>query len=684
MVASRLKNWRKNTVCGRLSLLADVGEGVMDSAFVECAAYILTADKSPDRLMLGLNFRGFGGITTFSAIDSIDEALGGKCAECYEVSNTIFESFPNNRIIYALDEALLSLFCIKQRFEPICGTARQGITTFDDLRFIRLRWEVPPYAIGRGRLWVHLAKGGAFSRYYGDLHLLMKWANDGSESKALNVSINGTDAQAKQASNYWWRPGLTYSIRSQRGFSARALPRDCLFTGQGPLVVSESKMTNVFLLGWLNCDLIRGLIEAQSNDGKFMSGLIKTLPWVQPPTHYSPLESETLEIVRRLLERASYDEVNSQFVGLFPVSSIKRTASSLRSEHQRLFDAVRSVDSKWSRVVHTIYGTTPESVSRLRKQNTFDLGHAQDEPEEEEEGDHEDANVERVFASQLLSYLLGIAFGRWDSRFATGEKRAPELPDPFAPLPVCPPGQLRNDQGLPLTKDDACGLQAVGQWDYTHDIPWAGFLVDDPGHPLDLETCIHRLLQVIWKDRWEDIEHEACEIMGVATLREYFRKPTGFFADHLKRYSKSRRQAPIYWPLSTRSGSYTLWLYYHRLNDQTLFFAVNEFVKPKIAQVEADLARFSAAEMARPGRRAIIQELNEFRSELIEFQNELLRIAQLPCQPNLNDGVIITASPLWKLFRLPKWSKDQKVVGMHSRQANTTGHISPTAFGRSG
>src|SRR5207249_451955 len=27
-------------------------------------------------------------------------------------------------------------------------------------------------------------------------------------------------------------------------------------------------------------------------------------------------------------------------------------------------------------------------------------------------------------------------------------------------------------------------------------------------------------------------------------------------------------------------------------------------------------------------------------------------------KPNLNDGVLITACPLWKLFRLPKWRKD--------------------------
>ena len=90
------------------------------------------------------------------------------------------------------------------------------------------------------------------------------------------------------------------------------------------------------------------------------------------------------------------------------------------------------------------------------------------------------------------------------------------------------------------------------------------------------------------------METEACEILGLRTLRDYFRKPTGFFADHLKRYSKSRRQAPIYLPLSTKSGGYTLWLYYHRLTDQTLFSCINDFVEPKIRQVRDDVNGLSS------------------------------------------------------------------------------------------
>jgi hypothetical protein len=62
------------------------------------------------------------------------------------------------------------------------------------------------------------------------------------------------------------------------------------------------------------------------------------------------------------------------------------------------------------------------------------------------------------------------------------------------------------------------------------------------------------------------------------------------FAFHLKQYSQGGRKAPIYWPISTSSGRYTLWLYYPSLTDQSLFTAVNEFIDPKLKQVGQDLA----------------------------------------------------------------------------------------------
>jgi hypothetical protein len=52
--------------------------------------------------------------------------------------------------------------------------------------------------------------------------------------------------------------------------------------------------------------------------------------------------------------------------------------------------------------------------------------------------------------------------------------------------------------------------------------------------------------------------------------------------------------------------------------------------------------------------------LLDLEKELEEYRAEIERIIKLPWKPNLNDGALITASPLWKLFRLPKWQKDLK------------------------
>jgi len=259
------------------------------------------------------------------------------------------------------------------------------------------------------------------------------------------------------------------------------------------------------------------------------------------------------------------------------------------------------------------------------------------------------ANLYAPTNIDFIQYMIGLVYGRWDIRFITGERQPPELPDPFAPLPVCPPGMLQNSEGLPAEPKDVSS-------DYPLRISWKGILVDDENHPEDIIANIEDALKVIWKDQWEAIESEACELLGVKNLCDYLRRPAGFFADHLKRYNKSRRQAPIYWPLSTANGSYTLWIYYHRLTDQTLHTALADFVDPKLKAVRTEIN--SLRESGKYQNR--LEELCDLEKELSDFRDEIERIIKLPWNPNLNDGVIITASPLWKLFRLPKWQKDLK------------------------
>jgi hypothetical protein len=291
--------------------------------------------------------------------------------------------------------------------------------------------------------------------------------------------------------------------------------------------------------------------------------------------------------------------------------------------------------------------------------------------------------------AHLVSYCVGATFGHWDARIAIDPSLAPKLPDPFDPLPVCPPGMLVGPDGLPaepnrivseewlrarpdantLPPDGSVKNPTIPDSEYPLRISWDGVLVDDPGfngdrpHRDDIVRRVREVFDLLWKDKSHEVEQEACDILGVSDLRDYFRKPSGFFQDHLKRYSKSRRKAPIYWPLSTASGSYTIWLYYHRLNEQTLYMVVNKYMEPKISEVERGIAQIENELKAASGREAtrLTDRLNEARAflgELRDLREELLRIAALPYKPDLNDGVIINAAPLHKLFRLRSWAKD--------------------------
>jgi hypothetical protein len=282
---------------------------------------------------------------------------------------------------------------------------------------------------------------------------------------------------------------------------------------------------------------------------------------------------------------------------------------------------------------------------------------------------------------RFLSDLFGMAFGRWDLRIRKYQGLASQLPDPFAVQPIVPPDTLVGDDGLPATRSniasnrwlvarpDAASLPTTTttfptrcrEADYPIQIPWDGILIDGPSGDADIVDRIHEVFRLLFQEHLNRDVNEAC---GVHNLRDHITAPTGFFDDHLKRYTKSQRRAPIYWPLSTESGGYTVWLYYPRLNSSTLFTIVDKHVGPKLKAVEAEyqeLAAIQAKDLTKSQQKAFDLAARD-REELKEFEEELLRIANLPYEPDHDDGVPICAAPLYKLFRHKQWSEYLKGI----------------------
>lgn len=589
---------------------------------------------------------------------AVDGSVDGRAF----ISNvTDFQRLPGCSFAYWVSPKVFELYERLQLVEGYGWKFTKGLASTGDARFVRLAWETP--AFDRDAGWKLFAKGGAFSRFYSDIYLKVRWFRDGIELKEFLDSKIGEPNQWSRwinAVDYYFRPGLTWSRRSQRGLSLRALPAGCIFADKGPGVFEEHDNPERLLgmLALTNSAPFNGLVALQMAFGSFEVGVLQrtVLPDISEAVKEGiHIRSLAAWSIKRHLDTTESTSNAFTLPGVLTVfhSTLTDRALEWTTSLRKSEEAVATIQAEIDDISFRLYGIEAADRTALTTTLCAQDAEAHDiSTDEDQEEETVSANASELTAD-LLAYAVGCALGRWDIRLATGTRPKPEPPSPFDPLPVCSPGMLQNALGLPAASDDVPP-------EYPLRINWSGILVDDEQNNDDIERRVRDVLAVLFPSRADAIADEADTLLGVKSLREWFRKPTGFFSSHLKRYSKTRRQAPIYWPLSTASGNYTLWIYYQRLTDQTLFQCVNEFVKPKIVEVEADLSRFTGNGADKPGVRAEIERLTNLRAELIEFRDELLRAAQLPYKPNLNDGVLVTACPLWKLFRLPKWQKDLK------------------------
>jgi len=670
---STTTTWREKVVLedGRLRILADLGFGVLD-AMVETAAYVLDRSGSEDPALFirALKEEPWDKAMTISqALSDPDDPRR------YIVNPISFQKVPNNPLCYWVSDQVRKLFCELPHFNGEKRTARTGLSTANDFRFVRLWSEVSREKIGS--TWFPFAKGGSYSPYYADLHLVVNWENDGEEMRAYPGS---TIRNAR----FYFRPGLTWPSRpSQRGWFA-IVPPGCIFSHTGMMAFmpdedlwwSLSATNSTLFIGLLHLLMPRGG-EDSGQTLKYEVGYVGSVPMVSP----SSSQRERLE---RLAVRgfiAQREIMSAAETCPWFRTAIVRSMQSPKSitgyciNHQSraraLSEEIDNVGAEIDSIVGEAYGLNDKDSDCLvesageRPALTRD---ADQKSVSENSGDAEISQHDtRDTAKALLSYLFGVVFGRWDVRLSTGQRPIPPLPDdPCAPLPAYSPGMLRDQEILD---------GKVEPPEYPVVINTNGILVDDPESPDDIVRKVREVIEAIWHERADEIESEACEILGVGDLREYFRNPRQFFDYHIKQYSRSRRKAPIYWLLQSPKRSYGLWIYYHRLNKDTLFRALAMHVGPKIRleQTRLDQMRVERANAGTGGievkrlERAIDQH-EALMSDLHAFRDRLNRAAQLHLDPDLDDGVILNMAPLWELvpWREPKGYWDALLRGEYA------------------
>ena len=197
-----------------------------------------------------------------------------------------------------------------------------------------------------------------------------------------------------------------------------------------------------------------------------------------------------------------------------------------------------------------LYGISDEDRAEIAE--GFGVGTANDGAtgEEPQADDALTGAAPSALAAGLVSWAVGVGVGRFDVRLATGGREWSAEPDPFDPLPVCSPAMLTGEDGLPV------GGAPVG-----YPVSVSPVLVDDRGHELDIIGRVRAVFDVVFGADADSWWADAGEALGArrGEISSWLQK--GFFDHHLKSHSKSRRKAPILWPIGTASGSYVVWLY---------------------------------------------------------------------------------------------------------------------------
>ncbi|TSE37482.1 hypothetical protein Tfont_01009 [Tepidimonas fonticaldi] len=543
----------------------------------------------------------------------------------FEVEPEAFDAVPGKPFAYWVSEAVRQTFRRLPPFESEGRTVKQGLATADDFRFVRAWWEVQPG--GTAGKWFPFAKGGAYSPFYGDIHLVANWKHDGAEIKNFFDPKTGKLNSRPQNLDYYFRPGFTWSYRPSSTGSFRFLPRGVVFSvnGSSGFVEGDEASQIAASVALANSSTFNFLIRLLFSRGGAGGGQTLTyevgyVAMTPAPALSDYMCSRLNALVRSAwsLKRTTDTIEETSHAYLLPAALRARLADydpvAIEAELSRIQIEIDSI-------AFDLYGFNEADRAAVQvTQGVANEGDAEDGADDE--GDDEDSASPIDHTAGLLSWAVGVAFGRFDWRLATGERAAPPEPDPFDPLPAKSPGML-PDGAAPF---------------HAHE----GILVDDPGHPHDLARLIEEVLVRVEVPIPEDV-------------RRWLQRD--FFPFHLQRYSKSRRKAPIYWPLSTTSGSYTLWVYYPSLTSQTLYTAINDFVEPKLKQVGADVTalRNKGSARTRDDERQF-EALQAFELELIELRDTLLKLAPT-YKPNHDDGVQISAAPLWQLFRHKPWQK---------------------------
>lgn len=624
----------RNVVLQRASFVSLVQpeyHSFFESAFVPICAFVLQIGNNEHRIGVFINLENHYG-ASLQEVKCLEAIADRNCEWRYEATTADFRKVPSTPILYWASKACMSVFENNPSLSEQVS-ARNGMTTGDNERFLRLWQEVgfTDIAFGRastseaaatGKRWFPHNKGGAFRKWYGNAEYVVDWFNDGKAIKDFRpkstvrnpdcffkASVSWSDINMKTISFRYYPEGFCFDAAVNSAFpkdrdhalSLLAITNNSFVFKMAPILnpTMHFKIGDFGSLpGLLRTDSRRnGDVEAMVDlskadwDNFETSWDFRDQPLLRPG-----LKGATLEASWRNWEAQS-------------TAAIRRMQE-LETENNRLFIAAYGLDGE-------LQPEVPEAQITLAR-----------------------AEARRDMAA-FLSYAVGCMMGRY----------SPDHPGLIVANAGDSLREFVEKVGKPLTDltfaPDEDGIIPVldGEWFEDDIVARAREFIKAAWGAATLDENVAWLEKALEKD-----------------LRKYFVRD--FYKDHLQTYKKR----PIYWLVCSPGGSFQALIYLHRYTRDTVNTVLNKYLREFIHKLDARINHLAHVEATttnareKTASRKEADKLRKAHKECQEWEREVvLPLAQQRIELDLDDGVKVNYQKFPGLLaKIPGFDKKEE------------------------
>jgi type II restriction/modification system DNA methylase subunit YeeA len=581
------------------------GEVVSTTAF--------TIKCRPSDLFQGTFIRAVEGGSEAEKRGLVIDCLSGRSdVNCFYASNSDFHSVPGTPIGYWLTEAVRQCFSNSINLREI-STPRQGNTTTDNNRFVRLWHEVCNSSVGVGHpnaksfdeaglKWAPYNKGGGSRAWFGLNDTVVNWENDGAEIKAIPHSVIANEVS-------YFTPGITWSTISSGAFGFRFFGHGFIFDNKGASIFIDGEQ-QLMILGVLNAVVFRKLLGEINPTVSLQPGDVGKFPMLELPEEQ---KAKVIAIVSSAvsISRADWNnfETSWDFLKLpllreeLNTEAVSETWNNWESYCKDNIERMQELETENNRLWIEAYGLQNELTPEVP----------------EEEITLARANPRDDMAA-FISYAVGCMFGRYSlDKPGLILANAGETIEEYLK-------RLNNEDGAVSFMPDEDNIIPVldGEW------------FED-----DIVARFREFLKVTFgEDTLRENINFIEESLG-KELRKYF--VADFYKDHLKTYKKR----PIYWLFQSPKKSFQALIYLHRYDRDTVNLLLNDYLREfqnKLQNRRKHLEEVEASESSsakdKTAAKKEMMKIDKTLPELADWERDvILPLAQQRLEIDLDDGV---------------------------------------------